>query len=104
MNWLERSTSSRLRFMSDCRTFVIIADNPSDGHMPWWVAKSSDGKHVAAGYGDAGLAKCQLYCGRAAAARVMPEQIEPITTECQRGVMHAPNLPPAERAPQATLF
>lgn len=62
MNWLESNTPSRLRLVSECRGFVIAADNPSDGHMPWWIAKRSSGKEIAAGYGDDGLAKCKRFC------------------------------------------
>jgi hypothetical protein len=103
MNWLERSTSSRLRFTSECRRFVIVADDPSDGRMPWWVAKFAAGKHVAAGYGDDGLAKCKRYC-EIAAAEPVEQHVEPVIAECQRVVIQASSSLLAKRAPQASLF
>jgi hypothetical protein len=61
MNWLERNTPARVHWASECRLYLISADKPSEGHEPWWDAKTASGKPIASGYGDDGLAKCKRY-------------------------------------------
>jgi hypothetical protein len=109
MNWLERNTPSRLRFVSECHGFVIAADNPTDGHMPWWQAKTVAMKDLASGYGDAGLAHCKRHCEIAAAKPVEQLQAEVPAAECTRVEIHAPssNTEPSEvptTSAQSALF
>lgn len=103
MNWLDRDTPARLRFVSDCRGFVISAMKPCDGIEPWWEAKDANRKDVAAGYSNDGLAKCKRYCELAASAPAEPH-VEPTISECRRVVIQAPSVPLSEPIPQPSLF
>lgn len=62
MNWSPHPTAARLRHLTDCRRYSVSAMHPTDGHEPWWEARDSTGREIAAGYGDSGLAKCKSFC------------------------------------------
>lgn len=74
MNWLERNTASRLHWVAECRGYVISADKPSEGHEPWWEAKTAAGKPIASGYSDDGLAKCKRYAEKHRELYAQPSQ------------------------------
>lgn len=106
MNWLEHNNALRLRWVSECRRFVIAAVKPSEGEMPWWEAKDASGKDVAAGYGDDGLAKCKLYCSQHAQRVELPleQPAERVATTEQSVPKTFVCAPAVKPEPQSSLF
>ena len=106
MNWLEHHNALRLRWVSDCRRFVIAAVRPVEGELPWWEAKDSKGKDVASGYSDEGLAKCRSYCQAEAQRTQLPleqpaQQVAATEQSTPQSFVSAPAVKPE---PQASLF